>query len=131
MNDTDTTEAAIAACILKAKHDGFVIIYGAKIVQHHARPGVCAMGAYERMGRKAPALSLPRRGYDLSRAYDAIEMGFDGVPATRPLDDDGRPLPAKWLAVGYRLRERFEPMAARALQAENAGVDAETARAPS
>lgn len=107
--DTRKVERVLVRCIMKAQRDGFAIIYGAKAVDG----GVCAMGAYERLGRKAPRLALPARSYELCRAYDAIEMGFDGHK--HAVDERNRPLPARWIDVGMRLRKRFRPVHSDAL----------------
>lgn len=101
-------ESALVRCILKAQRAGFAIISGAKEADFGAVAGVCAMGAYERLGRKAPRLALPSRSYELCRAYDAIENGFDGTEEA--CDENGRPLPRRWLDVGMRLRARFRPV---------------------
>ena len=106
--DVAVTEAAIAWCIERAISDGLIIVYDAKVVPETGAPrGVCAMGAYERLGQSAPALALPSAGEALSMAYDAIETGFDG--------HGGMTGASAWTALGQRLRARFNPIPASAL----------------
>lgn len=119
------TERVIALCIRRAQRDGLAIVFNAKEVPDSGPVrGVCAMGAYERLGVNAPSLRLPSSLPDLARAYDAIEAGFDGNGTA--CDDNGRPLPRTWIDVGLRLRERFMPMPAsdlrRQIEAEDVAV---------